>query len=159
MKICLETSCIIGFLKDEPDCRSIERLLTLAESDQLELFVSNFAWEESYKPLDELGNSRKECLRCVAKHLPKVARIGEWILGEDVLGHDDSAEIEGVLSKASRPDKEQFLSSAALGLDFFTTKDDDYLKESVRNKLVKEYGFQVGTPDECVNWIKHKGIC
>ena len=159
MKICLETSSIIGFLQGERDCQPVERLLTLAESGQVELFVSDFAWEEIYKPLDELGNSRKERLRYVAKHLPKVARIGEWELGSDVLGHDDSAEIEGALSQTGRPDREQFLSYAALGLDFFVTKDKDYLKKSVRSKFVKEYGFKVGRADECVDWLEQRGIC
>jgi len=158
MKICLETSCIIGFLKGEPDCQPIEKLLTLAETGQVKLFISNFAWEETYKPLDELGNSRKERLEHLTNPSPKVARLGEWVLGEDVLGHDDSAEIESALSKASRPDREQFLSYAALGLDFFVTKDKHYLKKSVRSKFVKQYGFQVGKPDECMDWIKQRGI-
>lgn len=158
MKICLETSCIIGFLKGEPGCKPIERLLTLAETGDAELFVSDLAWKEQYKPLDELGDSRKKRLWQVFCNTPKVARIGEWVLGEDVLGHDDSAEIEAALSHASRPDREQFLSYTALGLDFFITKDNDYLKKSVRSKLVKQYGFQVGTPQECLTWIQESGI-
>ena len=158
MKICLETSCIIGFLNGEPDCEPVGRLLTLAEAGHVELFVSDFAWEETYKPLDKLGTSRKERLRYVTEHLPKVARIGEWRIGLDVLGHDDSAEIERALLQASRPDREQFLSYAAFGLTFFVTKDNDYLKKSVRSKLVKQYGFQVGTPDECMDWIEQREI-
>jgi hypothetical protein len=158
MKICLETSCIIGFLKNESDCEPIDKILTLAEAGQVELFVSDFAWQEQYKPLDELGNSRKERLCKVIYNAPRVARIGEWVLGEDVLGHDDSSEIEHTLSRASRPDREQFLSYAALGFDFFVTKDAHFLKKSVRSKLMKEYGFQVGTPAECGGWINQKGI-
>ena len=157
MKICIETSYIIGFLRGETDCVHVERLLALAESGQVEVFISDFAWEETYKPMDEFGNSRMERLRCVAKHLPKVARIGEWRLGLDVLGHNDSAEIESTLSQASRSDREQFLSYAALGLDFFVTKDEHYLKKSVRNKYEKEYGFRVGRADECINWIEWGG--
>lgn len=158
MKVCLETSSIIGFLKGEPDCEPVEKLLTLAESGQLEVFVSNFAWEEVCKPMDELGNSGMERLRCVAKGLPKVARVGEWRLGLDGLGHDNSADIERTISQASRPDREQFLSYAALGLGFFVTKDKHYLKKSVRNKYEKEYGFRVGRADECVEWIEQGRI-
>ena len=158
MKICLETSCIIGFLKGESDCQPIDKILTFAETGQLELFVSDLAWEEIHKPLDEIGNRRKERLKSLTNHLPKVARIGEGVLGEDVLGHDDSTDIERSLSKASRPDKEQFLSYAALGLDFFVTKDDHYLKKSVRSKFVKAYGFEVGRAAECVHWIEQRGI-
>ena len=158
MKICLETSCIIGFLKGEPDCEPIERLLTLAVTGDLEFFVSTFAWEEQYKPLDELGKHRKEQLERLANPSPKVARLGEWVLGKDVLGHNDSAKIENTLSKASRPDREQFLSYAALGLDFFVTKDNHFLRKSVRSKLVLQYGFQAGTPEECVHWIKQSKI-
>jgi predicted nucleic acid-binding protein len=154
MKICLETSAIIGFFNDEQDCQAIEKLLTLAEAAQVELLTSNFAWEEQYKPLNELGNSRKERLKCLTRYLPKVARIGEWQLGVDVLGSDDSAEIESTLSKASRPDREQFLSYAALGLDFFVTKDKHYLKKSIRSKLIKQYSFKVGTPNECIHSIE-----
>jgi hypothetical protein len=154
MKICLETSAIIGFCKDEPDCQPIERLLTLAENYQVEILISNFAWDEQYKPLDELGNSRKERIARLANPSPKVARIGEWVLGEDVLGSDDSVEIGDTLSKTSRPDSEQFLSYAALGLDFFVTKDKHFLKKSVRNKLTKKYKFHIGTPDECIHWIE-----
>jgi len=154
MKICLETSCVIGFLKGEPDCEPIEKLLSLAETSDSELFVSNFTWEEQYKPLDELGKHRKERLKRLANLPPKVARLGEWVLGEDALGHDDSARIESTLSKASRADREQFLSYATLGLDFFVTKDYHFLKKSVRSKLISHYGFQVGTPEKCVHWIK-----
>ncbi len=157
MKICLETSAIIGFLNDEPDCQAVEKLLILAETSQIELFVSNFAWEETYKPVNESASNKKERLKNLTNHLPKVARLGEWVLGVDALGHDDSAEIEATLSKASRPDREQFLSYAALGLDFFVTKDKGYLKKSIHNRFAKEFGFQVGTPDECVHWIKGKG--
>lgn len=156
MRICLETSVIIGFLQDEPDCQPIETLLTLAENNQIELFASNFAWEEAYKPLNKLGKSRKERLMRLTKHLPKVARLGEWQLGLDVLGHDDSPEIEFTVSKASRSDIEQFLSYAALSLDFFVTKDRGFLKKSVHSKLTNEYGFQVGTVKECINWLKQK---
>jgi hypothetical protein len=159
MKMCLETSAIIGFLKDEPDCRSIEKLLALSESGQIELFVSSFAWEEAYKPLlDELGTNKKERLMKLTKHLPKVARIGEWTIGSDILGHNDSSTIELTLSKASRSDKEQFLSYAALGIDFFITKDKDFLKKLVRTRLEKEYGFQIGTAHECLDWIRQRGI-
>ena len=158
MKICLETSTIIGFLQDEPDCQSIERLLVLAKAGLIELFVSDFAWQEIYKLLDEKGNTKKECLKQVAKHLPKAARIGEWRLGFDVLAHNDSIEIEKTLSHSSRSDTEQFLSYAALDVDFFVTKDKHYLKKSVRSELVKEYGFQIGTADECIGWLKQKGV-
>ena len=154
MKICLETSAIIGFLNDEPDCQAVEKLLILAETSQIELFVSSFAWEETYKPLNESASSKKERLARLANPSPKVARIGELVLGEDVLGSDDSVEIEDTLSKTSRPDREQFLSYAALGLDFFVTKDKHFLKKSVRNKLTKQYNFQIGTPDECIHWIE-----
>ena len=145
---------------NESDCEPIDKILTLAEAGSVELFVSDFAWEEQYKPLlDELGARRKERLCKVVCNAPKVARIEEWVLGEDALGHDDSAEIEHTLSRASRPDREQFLSYAALGLDFFVTKDKEhYLKKSVRGKFVKEYGFQLGTPAECVGWINQKRI-
>jgi hypothetical protein len=138
MKMCLETSCIIGFLNGEPDCEPVGRLLTLAETGHVELFVSDFAWKETYKPLDKLGISRKERLRYVTEHLPKVARIGEWRIGLDVLGHDDSAGIERTLLQASRLDGEQFLSYAAFSLTFFATKDNGYLKKSVRSKLIKQ---------------------
>jgi hypothetical protein len=127
----------------------------MAETGQAELFVS---WGEIYKPLDKLGEIRKKRLVRVAKQLPKVARIGEWQLGINVLGHSDSAEIEDTILKASRPDREQFLSYAALGLNFFVTKDKDYLKKSVRQKFIKQYGFQVGKPDECLGWIKKRGV-
>lgn len=99
--------------------------MTLTETGYVELFVSDFAWEETYKPLDKLGTSRKERLRYVTKYLPKVAHMGEWRIGLDVLGHDDSAEIECTLLQASRLDGEQFLSYAAFGPTFFATKDDD----------------------------------
>ncbi len=78
MKICLETSAIIGFLNDEPDCQAVEKLLTLAENHQLEIFVSNFAWDEQLKPLNELGNSRKERLARLANPPPK---LGEGLEG------------------------------------------------------------------------------
>ncbi len=158
MKICLETSSIIGFLKGEHDCQPIEGLLTLAETSGIEIFVSHFAWEEIYKPLNGLGNSRKERLRRVAKHLPKVARLDELRLDFDVLGHDGSAEMEGVLLKAGRPDTEQFLSYAAFGLEFFVTKDEHYLKKSAQSKL-EEWGFSICTAEECLNWIRQRGIC
>ncbi|MBU2607987.1 MAG: hypothetical protein KKF26_01570 [Chloroflexi bacterium] len=154
MKICIETSAIIGFLKGEFDCQPIEQLLTLAEAGEVEILVSSFAWDEVYKPLNELGNSKKERLRQMVQHLPKVARSGEWRLGFDVLGHEGSAEIEHSLSRASRSDKEQFLSYASLGLDFFVTKDKHFLKESVRTDFKRKYSFQVGNPKDCVDWIK-----
>ena len=155
-RICLETSSIIGFVKGEPDCQPVEQLLTLAETGEVEIFVSDFAWKEAYKPLDELGNSRKELVRRVAKALAKVARLGEWELGLDVLGHDNSAELEHSLSIANQPDKEQFLSYAALGLDFFVTKDNHFLRSHVRNKFREEYGFQVGNAKECMDWVNKR---
>jgi len=118
--------------------------------------VSSFAWDEVYKPLNELGNSKKERLRRVVQHLPKVARLGEWRLDFDVLGHEGSAEIEHSLSRASRPDKEQFLSYASLGLGFFVTKDKHFLKESVRTDFKRKYSFQAGNPKDCVDWIKKR---
>ena len=159
MRVCLETSCIIGFLNDEPDCRSIERLLNLAETGHVDLFVSDFAWRETRQPIGELDKRKMQRLKCATKPLPKVARIGEWVLGEDVLGHDDSLDIETALSRASRPDREQFLSYAAVGLDFFVTKDNHYLKNSVRARLANQYGFKVGMPEECLSWLKKCGIC
>jgi hypothetical protein len=104
----METSVIIGFLKGEFDCQPIEQLLTLAEAGEIEIFVSSFAWDEVYKPLNELGNSNKERVRRVVQHLPKVARLGEWELDFDVLGHKGSAEIEHSLSRASRQTKNSF---------------------------------------------------
>ncbi len=80
------------------------------------------------------------------------------MLGECVLGHDDSCEVEVVLSRASRPDIEQFLSYAAVCLDFFVTKDNHYLKKSVQTKLTKEYGSRVGNPQQCLNWLKERGV-
>jgi hypothetical protein len=159
MRVCLETSCIIGFLNGEPDCQAIEVLLNLADTGYIELSVSDFAWEEIYQPISELGKREIQRLRRVANPMPKVARIGEWALGEDVLGRDDSSDIEATLSHASRPDKEQFLSYTAIGLDFFVTKDNHYLKRSVRTRLVNQYGFEVGRPGECLNWLKKCGIC
>ena len=152
-KICLETSAIIGFLKDEPDCQSIERILRLAEAGQVELFVSDFAWDEIYKPLDALGNSRKKRLEAITRHSPRVARLGEWCLGFDMLGHDESVEIEDTLFPAGRADREQFLSYAALSLDFFVTKDKHFLRKSAGEKMEEEYGFRVCTPDECSSQI------
>ena len=159
MRVCLETSCIIGFLNGEPDCQSMEMLLNLAETGHIELFASDFAWGETRQPTSEPGKRRMQRLRCATKPVPKVARIGEWVLGEDVLGHDDSSGMEATLSRASRPDREQFLSYAAVGLDFFVTKDDHYLKRSVRARLANQYGFRVGRPEECLTWLKKCGIC
>ena len=160
MKICLETSSISGFLKGEPDCEPIERLLTLAETGKVELFVSSFAWKEIYDPLDELGSSRRERLSQVAKRFSKVAWVRHtWkIIGLDVSGKDDFAEVERSLSQASGLDGDHFLSYAALGLNFFVTKDRGYLEEPVRSQLVKKYDFQVGTADECVDWIGQRGV-
>jgi predicted nucleic acid-binding protein len=157
MKIFLETSSIIGFLNSEPDCQAIDKILTLAKAGQIEIFVSDFAWEEQKGPLDEMGSSKKKRLESLANHAAKVARIGEWVLGVDVLAHDNSAEIESTLSTASQPDREQFLSHAALGSDFFVTKDKDFLKESVLSKFAKQYGFKVGTPEECLTFIEKRG--
>ncbi len=157
MKVCLETSCIIGFLNCETDCQPIERLLTLAEDSQVELYVSDFAWQEIVTPLDQSGVEKMERLRRVAKYLPKVARLGEWVLGEHVLGHDNSPGIERGLSHASRPDREQFLSYAAVGLDYFVTKDHHYLKRSVRTQFVDQYGFEIGMPEECLAWLEKQG--
>ena len=54
MMVCLETSCIIGFLNDEPDCQPIEKLPNLAETNHIQLFASDFAWNETCQPVSEL---------------------------------------------------------------------------------------------------------
>ncbi|MFC2026403.1 hypothetical protein ACFLUX_00290 [Chloroflexota bacterium] len=134
--------------------------MNLAETGHIELFASDFAWGEVHQPTSELGERRMQRLRRVANHAPKVFRIGESVLGgEDVLGHDGSSDIESTLSHASRPDKEQFLSYAALGLDFFVTKDEHHLKMSVKTKLANQYRFQIGKPEECLAWLEKCGIC
>lgn len=59
-KICLETSVIIGFLNDEPDCEAVDTLMALAEGGILKLYISDFAWAEQYKPLNESSEQKKE---------------------------------------------------------------------------------------------------
>ncbi|MEW6143074.1 MAG: hypothetical protein AB1597_08005 [Chloroflexota bacterium] len=124
-----------------------------AESGELDVFVSDFAWDEIYKAPDAAGKSGKERLRRVATPLQKAAHLDEWKLGVDILGHTDSSKMDKVLSRASRPDREQFLSYAAIGLDYFVTEDKHYLRKTVRNKLTKEYGLIVCSVAECVEAI------
>ena len=98
---------------------------------------------------------RYERVKLISAPLPKVARIGEWIAGEALLGtiprSKSSADFRVVPVK---PDREQFLSFAAqTNADFFVTKDRAFLQARTRREIHEKFGFLVGTPRECVHWL------
>ncbi len=157
--IVLETSAAIAYLVNEPEWEDIERLLALAEAARIQLVMSEFAWSE-IKPGHKHRRDRLERLQNVAQPIPKVARVGEWRVGLDMLAHDASNEIETSFPrKAGREDREQFLSYAARATaSYFVTKDKDFLKGSMRTSVHKRFGFQVGQPKSCLESLKEEGI-
>jgi len=158
-KIVLETSAAIAYLTNEPESADIERLVALAEAGRIQLLMSEFAWSE-IEPGHQHPADRLERLASIAHHIPKVARVGEWRLGLDMLGHDASNEIQSRIGPgAGSADTEQFLSFAArASASYFVTKDRDFLKESKRTGVHKRFGFQVGAPEACLEWLREEGI-
>ncbi len=158
--VALETSAAIAYLNGEAEWEEVEELVRLAEGAKISILMSDFTWRE-IKPHPAHDTVRLERLRRVGEPLPKVARVGEWILGVDVLGHDASSEIERRLGGgASRADREQFLSYASQpDVDFFVTKDKrDFLRNSVKERVHQRFTFQVGEPRDCLEWLREQGI-
>jgi predicted nucleic acid-binding protein len=160
-KIVLETSAAIAYLTNEPESADIERLVALAEAGRIELLMSEFAWSEIERGHQHRAD-RLERLASIAHHIPKVARVGEWRLGLDMLGHDASDEIQRALPsgvRSDRPDLEQFLSYCARSrLAFFVTKDEGFLKESARLNVHAKFGLRVGRPEGCISWLEDQAI-
>ena len=79
--------------------------------------VSGFAWAEIFYERRE-RKDRYQRVELISATLPKVARIGEWIRRRHA-GHDSSVESVRTSRRASKPDREQFLSFAAQTNDDF----------------------------------------
>ena len=158
-EIVLETSAAIAYLADEREWADVERLVVLAEAGRIRLLMSESAWGE-IEPGHEHRRDRLQRLKKIAHHIPKVARVGESRLGLDMLGHDASREIEASFrARAGREDREQFLSFAArASATFFVTKDEDFLRDSMRTGVHNRFGFQVGRPEACLEWLKEEGV-
>ena len=159
--IVLETSAAIAYLGSEPEWPDVEGLVQLAEQERVVLFMSDFAWNE-IRPHRTHDKHRLNRLKKTARIIPKVARLGEWLLGEDALGHDSSHEIEASLAPPvgrSRPDVEQFLSYCAqLDADFFVTTDGGFLKDNAKAQVHDRFGFRVGRPADCVEWLRDRNL-
>jgi hypothetical protein len=158
-KIVLETTAAIAYLASEPEWPDVETLVALAEAGKIGLLMSEFAWSQ-IDPEHEHRRDRLERLRNVADHMAKVARVGECRIGSDMLGHDASNEIATRLGRgAGREDTEQFLSFAARAdATYFVTKDKNFVKYSMRTGVHERFGFQVGTPRACLDWLRGDGI-
>jgi hypothetical protein len=156
--VMLETSVAMAHLKGEPEALTIEMLLALAEAGAIRILMSDYARREIVPSRQPEGKLSR--LYSVAELVPNVARIGDWRLGVDMLGHDASEEIEKMLpSERTRQDLEQLLSYAARHeMSYLVTKDKrDLLKVSIQ-KLYEKHGFNVGTPAECIEWLRSLGI-
>ena len=155
--VALETSAAIAYLNGEAEWDEVEELVRLAEGAKISILMSDFTWRE-IKPHPAHDTVRLERLRRVGEPLPKVARVGEWILGVDVLGHDASSEIERELRSLGTPDIEQFLSYCAQHRKsvFFVTKDHGFLKAKAKRQVHAEFGFQVGKPADCLEWLEER---
>lgn len=157
--IALETSAAIAYLNGEDEWEEVEELVRLAEGAKISILMSDFTWRE-IKPHPAHDTVRLERLRSVGEPLPNVARVGEWILGVDVLGHDASSEIEKELRSLSTPDIEQFLSYCAQHHKsvFFVTKDRGFLKAKAKREVHAKFGFQVGKPADYLEWLRRQKL-
>jgi hypothetical protein len=159
--VILETSAALAYLNMECESAAVGKLVQLAERSKIVLLMSDFAWQQTDSARYQ-DSDRYARLAALVEHLPKVARLDEWVLGEDMLGHDSSDEIQRALPsgvRSDRPDLEQFLSYCAKSrAAFFVTKDDGFFKESAQLNVHAKFGFRVGRPEACLEWLKENGI-
>ncbi len=153
-RVAVETSAILAYLNDEEEAADMTGIVDLAELGRVRLFVSEFAWDEidlSRCPYPE----RFDRMKSLADSLPTVMRIGSGIIGVHVIGHANQNEIARSLPKGlSCKDTEQFLAYCAQRkVEFFVTKDGDFLKEKAR-AVHETFNFEVGTPSECAAYLR-----
>ncbi len=152
--IALETSAVLAYLNDEADAVAMAGIVEIAEQGRARLLISEFAWGE----IDQRRcphPERWDRITDLAESLPTVAGLGTWVLGEHALGHDNSNEIVRSLPKGlSSEDIEQFLAYCAQRqVEFFVTKDGDFLSEKAR-AVHGAFNFEVGTPSECAAYLQ-----
>ena len=154
-RICLETSIVNGYLRNEFECKAIDGLFAMVENGALEIYISDLAWNEIFRPLtNEHEKGKKEKLLQLARHLPKMEQLELWLPEIDIPGLDDSGEINGELASTIREDVEQFLSYATLGVSYLVTREKEYyLNESICRHLSDKYGFRICTPQECLDYL------
>lgn len=152
IRLTLDTNLLLEYWKEQDRSPTIEELLLLATSGEVDLAVTARIREDIPRPpltirLNDLGTLN-------VSEVPSVIRIGSWMLGRDVIGNaefvDFSSSIADILRKkgARVPDWRDWDHVHAhyvLKRDIFLTWDKPLL--SIGNELQNRFGIVVMTPE------------
>lgn len=149
----LDTNIPVEYWKDQKRKAVVEQLLALAQGGGVSLMVTARIREDI--PRDPLASRIDGLPELGIAEGPSVTRLGQWVLGRDMLGSDVFVEVEEEISVEMRrkgqtpPDSRDWdhLHSHFLQeRDFFLTWDGPIL--GLRDELQKRLGLRVMKPEE-----------
>ena len=158
-RILLETSEALAFLNDEPGSGAVNRLLDRADDGQIHISMARAGWEEIQDRNDAGSRGRTERLFRIVGHVGNVAQLGSWQLGSDVLGSDQSRDIDrGMPSGASQADRDQMLVHEAVGFDFLVARDKHFTQRLTRERIAIPLGLRIGDASLALRFLAEGGI-
>ena len=148
-KVSLDTSLVFEYWKRQSKAEVIKQLLKLAEEGAVELAItSRIRADIPHPPLADRINELSELN---VLETGSVARLGSWVLGQDMLGRDDFANYwstKEFLGKKAPDwrDQDHLHTHYLMGRDVFLTWDRGILR--LANDLNEEFGIVIMAPED-----------
>ena len=108
MRVYVETNFVLELALRQEDWESCERILSLAESGDLELVVPAYSLMEPFETLARRGNERKEALGLLNRELSHLGRTSEFRSASEA-----SAEVVSLLSDSIELERDRLAESTS----------------------------------------------
>ena len=151
----LDTNLLHRFWKQQPKARVVEQLLFLAEQGKVDLAVTRRVHDDIPEP--PLADRLNELPTLKVRETGVEARVGDWVLGEDMIGDDAferyrSTACEMAQKRGKKPpdwrDWSHLHGHYLAHRDVFLTWDGGIL--CLRKELRERFGIVVMTPEEYI---------
>lgn len=141
IRVTIDTMYVRDVLDDRPEKKLVERLLDAQRDGVVEVAVT--AVIEDDIPNDPLATRLKELPVLGIESVPRVARLGSWVLGRDVLGSQDAVDFfnSTTTQLPGTADQSHLHAHIAADRDIFLTRDKGILRLAA--ELKTELGVTV----------------
>jgi predicted nucleic acid-binding protein len=159
LKLTLDTNVLMEYWKERTKYDEVEKLLSLAEQGKVDLAVTARIYEDiKTYPLAERLNELKELN---IEETGSVTRLGQWVLGRDMLGDEEfdesSKTMDDFIAKrhgqaVDLRDWDHLHAHYLLKRDVFLTWDKGII--NLAKELKNKFGIDVMMPEKFLQSFK-----